>query len=122
MEARTLTYEIRSNLAGAPRLDLTLTVDKDNKLEKGTAELTQPVSPPLDMKFDNVRGDFFEIEKQIFAHMANDPTRPGEANLVAALVVPKWGDPGEASYYYTDARMQKHYIGPVKAIPIRKHH
>ena len=120
---RTLTYQIgKPQMMGAPRLDLTLTVDRDNKLEKGTAEFTQPVSPPIDLKFNNVQGDFFEIEKQIFAHMVNEPNKPGEAALVAALVIPKWGEAGEASYYYTDARLQKHYIGPVPAIPIKRQH
>ena len=104
MEPRTLTYQIgKPRLTGAPRLDVTLTIDKENKVEKGTAELTQSVSPPLDLKFDHVQGDYFEIEKQVFAHLANPSQKPGESELVAALVIPTWGEPGEASYYYTDA-------------------
>ena len=112
-------YRIGTGAPGAFTLDLNMMVDAPQKNEIGTAKITQAVNPPLDLQ-TAVHGSYDKMGTQIVAYMKGDQLVAGAVEFQAALVVPEWGQPGYASYFWVDDKGQKHHIGPVPANPIKE--
>ncbi len=113
-------YRLGTGAPGAPAVDLNLAVDAPSKKESGLGKITQAVNPPLNMD-EFVHGSYDQLQNQIVATLTGvpAPAAGAEVNFGASLVLPAWGKPGEASFWYRDGDGRIQQIGPVPARPIQ---
>lgn len=111
MEVR---YILFSEALGAPKAELTLTSETEIK---GTAYITQPVSPAVNFKIP-VYGKRFTITQKVNGfEVVGDQNMPGGPTFGAAIVTPRLGEIGKGTFWWADSN-GLHESGIVEAKPV----
>lgn len=103
-------YIVGNAVPGAPTMNLNLNVDPKNLHETGKADITQTTQPPLKLHAD-IEGKYTNLNNEVFMTLIAKDDKFG-----ATLALPKFGEAGEASFWYRD-KDRIVQIGPVPAVP-----
>ena len=108
-------YVLTSGLAGAPKAELTLTAGL--KGLDGTAVVSWPVSPPVNIKIP-IHATTFNITQKVNGFFATGPqAAPGGPCFGATVVTEVLGEAGQGTFWWVDSLgLHESQIVPAKPV------
>lgn len=112
-------YVITSGLAGAPRAELTLTTGVQGL--DGTAVVSWPVSPPVNIKIP-IHATTFNMTQKVNGFFATGAQATAGGPCFGATVVTEvLGEPGQGTFWWVDALgLHESQIVPAKPVVVRE--